>query len=168
MRFCHESAKGRIAKRCACHEKTTRLHSHASKMGSSATQNAKTTSHLETAPKRAFRARLPLFNTLWRKWLCRSVRARRPAEKLRRVDEGPTTIRPRSSMAIRRGPDDQHDANTGPTPDSNYKREPFATPSGKNLSYHAMMFDEGFIDSNPCCWCHAGDDGILKPHRFAG
>jgi len=74
-----------------------------------------------------------------------AARARRPAEKLRRVDEGPTTIRPRSPMAIRRGPDDQHDANTGPTPDSNYKREPFATPSGKNLSYHAMMFDEGFI-----------------------
>ena len=29
--------------------------------------------------------------------------------------------------------DDQHDANTGPAPDPNYKREPFATHSGKKL-----------------------------------
>ena len=48
-----------------------------------------------------------------------------------RINELATTRR-------RRGDDEattteQNNANTGPTPDPNYKREPFATHSGKNI-----------------------------------
>ena len=78
------------------------------------------------APKRAFRARLPPLFILWRKWLCRILCVPPIGEKLttwRRPPDDPTTTRRRQH--------DQHDANTGPTPDPNYKREPFATHSGK-------------------------------------
>ena len=78
------------------------------------------------APKRAFRARLPPLFIFWRTWLWRIVCVPPTGEKLttrRGVDEDPTTTRRRRH--------DKNDANTGPTPDPNYKREPFATHSGK-------------------------------------
>ena len=81
-------------------------------------------------PKRAFRARLPSNFTR------QSKSSKTPPEALpngseltswrRRRDDDTTTTRRRH---------DQHDANTGPTPDPNYKREPFATHSGKKKIY---------------------------------
>ena len=44
-------------------------------------------------------------------------------ERPREINDAATTTRRRH---------DQHDANTGPTPDPNYKREPFATHPGKS------------------------------------
>ena len=73
-------------------------------------------------PKRAFRARLPPLFILWKTGWCRSACVPPNREKLtswrRRRDDDTTTRQ-------------QNKANTGPTPDPNYKREPFATHSGK-------------------------------------
>ena len=44
----------------------------------------------------------------------------------REINDAATTTRRRHDQH------DQHDANTGPTPDPNYKREPFATHPGKS------------------------------------
>ena len=85
-------------------------------------------------PKRAFRARLPPLFILWKTGWCRSANVPPNGSELtswRRVgDDDATTTR-------RRVDDDtttrqQNKANTGPTPDPNYKREPFATLSGTN------------------------------------
>ena len=42
----------------------------------------------------------------------------------------------------------QHDANTGPTPDPNYKREPFATHPGKNPIARGVINDKGTSVAN--------------------
>ena len=74
------------------------------------------------APKRAFRARLPPLFILWKTGWCRSANVPPNGSELtswrRRGDDDTTTRQ-------------QNKANTGPTPDPNYKREPFATHSGK-------------------------------------
>ena len=87
-------------------------------------------------PKRAFRARLPPLFILWRTGRCRSACVPPNREKL-------TTTRRRH---------EQNNANTDPTPDPNYKREPFATHSGKMLhkyvglsSIHASLWSERAI-----------------------
>ena len=77
------------------------------------------------APKRAFRARLPPLFILWKTGWCRSANVPPNGSELtswRRVgDDDATTT-------------EQNNANTGPTPDPDYKREPFATHSGKKGS----------------------------------
>ena len=78
-------------------------------------------------PKRAFRARLPSNFTRQSKSSKTHPEALPNGSELtswrRRADDDTTTRRRRH---------DKNDANTGPTPDPNYKREPFATHSGKS------------------------------------
>ena len=123
---CHDIAKGHITKCCACHEKTTRLHWLASKvlrlsrktrkwphilwLGSAKTSiSCETSSTFQTLKDRMVSqcectAQWQRINELATSW------------RRRRDDEATTT--------------EQNNANTGPTPDPNYKREPFATHSG--------------------------------------
>ena len=55
-----------------------------------------------------------------------------PPEALPHGSELTTTRRPPDDdTTTPRRRHDKHDANTGPTPDPNYKREPFATHAGK-------------------------------------
>ena len=71
--------------------------------------------------------------------MCRSANVPPNGEKLtswrRRRDDDTTTTRRRGDdeATTTRRRHDERNANTGPTPDPNYKREPFATHSGKNL-----------------------------------
>ena len=97
------------------------------------------------APKRAFRARLPPLFILWRKGLCRSACVQPNGEKL-------TTQRRRH---------DQHDANTGPTPDPNYKRERFATHPGKNWKPETQVFSVSAMVL-PCDWHESAQNSV--PH----
>ena len=74
----------------------------------------------------------------------------------REINDAATTTRRRH---------DQHDANTGPTPDPNYKREPFTTHPGKNS--FASNVEKSSIPTSPThrepkhhsgttqwsCWC---------------
>ena len=69
---------------------------------------------------------------LWKTGWCRSANVPPNREKLtswrrRRDDEATTTRRRVDDESTTR---QQNKANTGPTPDPNYKREPFATHSG--------------------------------------
>ena len=75
------------------------------------------------APKQAFRARLPLLFILWKTGWCRSANVPPNGSELtswRRVgdDEATTTRRRGDDEATTR---QQNKANTGPTPDPNYK-----------------------------------------------
>ena len=143
---CHDIAKGHITKCCACHEKTTRLHWHTAKvlrlsrktrkwphilwLGSAKTSiSCETSSTFHTLKDRmvsqcectAQWQRINEFTTSWR----------------RRGDDDTTTRRRRH---------EQNNANTGPTPDPNYKREPFATHSGKMiLAYPSYLSDNQFL-----------------------
>ena len=128
---CHDIAKGHITKCCTCHEKTTRLHWHTAKVlrlsrktrkwphilwrGSAKTSiSCETSSTFHTLKDRMVSqcectAQWQRINELATSWR-------------RRGDDDTTTTRRRH---------EQNNANTGPTPDPNYKREPFATHSGK-------------------------------------
>ena len=99
-----------------------------------ATQNAKMTSQLETLERQSghfVRDFLQISNA---EEILQNTSGSSPAWQRindattprRRPDDAPTTPR--------RRPDDQNNANTGPTPDPNYKREPFAAHSGRNLT----------------------------------
>ena len=102
------------------------------------------------APKRAFRARLPPLFILWKTGWCRSACVPPNREKLtswrRRRDDDTTTRRRRGDddTTTRRRRHDERNANTGPTPDPNYKREPFATHSGKNCLMFTPKIGEDF------------------------
>ena len=77
----------------------------------------------------------------------------------RRRDDDTTTTR-------RRVDDDtttrqQNKANTGPTPDPNYKREPFATHSGKNI-HNIMQNIYMIITYAPICQSSI----FTKPHHY--
>ena len=109
-----------LPKYCACHAKH---------------ENDLTFCDLGT-PKRAFRARLPPLFILWKTGWCRSANAPPNGSELtswrRRGDDDTTTTR-------RRGDDDtttrqQNKANTGPTPDPNYKRETLRYAFGKKFN----------------------------------
>ena len=124
---CHDIAKGHITKCCACHEKTTRLHWHTAKVLRLSRKtrkwphilwlgSAKTSISCETSST---------FHTLKDRMVsqCECTaqwqRINELATSWRRVGDDEATTR------------QQNKANTGPTPDPNYKRESFATHSGK-------------------------------------
>ena len=64
-----------------------------------------------------------------------------------RINELATTTRRRhdDEATTRRRRHDERNANTGPTPDPNYKREPFATHSGKHLKTNISMENRVFL-----------------------
>ena len=127
---CHDIVKGHITKCCACQEKPRHLHWLASKVLRLSRKtrkwpqilrlgSAKTSISCETSST---------FHTL----KVRIVSQCECTAQWQRINDDTTTTR-------RRGDDDTtttrrrheaRDANTGPTPDPNYKREPFATHSG--------------------------------------
>ena len=132
---CHDIAKGHITKCCACHAKTTRLHSLAAKVLRLSRKtrkwphilwlgSAKTSISCETSST---------FHTL----KVRCVSQCECTAQWQRINDAPTTTRRRDDdEATTR---QQNNANTGPTPDPNYKREPFATHSGKR----EIIMDKG-------------------------
>ena len=119
-----------LPKYCACHAKH---------------QNDLTFCDLGT-PKRAFHARLPPLFILWKTGWCRSANVPPNGSELtswrRRRDDDTTTRRRRhdDEATTTRRRHEERNANTGPTPDPNYKREPFATHSGK--TNRGLGFDQ--------------------------
>ena len=85
------------------------------------TQNAKMTSHLVTRKRQNEHFVRDFFQISHAEKIFQNTSGSSPPWQ--RINDATTTTRRRH---------DQHDANTGPTPDPNYKREPFATHSGKN------------------------------------
>ena len=78
----------------------------------------------------------------------------------RRHDDEATTRRRRGDdeATTTRRRHDERNANTGPTPDPNYKREPFATHSGKKLSHRSNRQRDQ--------WDHGNSLEFLKSSRL--
>ena len=139
---CHDIAKGHITKCCACHEKTTRLHWHTAKVLRLSRKtrkwphilwlgNAKTSISCETSSTfHTLKVRMVSQCECTAQW----QRINELATTTRRRGDDDTTTRRRrhdDEATTRRRRHEENNANTGPTPDPNYKREPFATHSGK-------------------------------------
>ena len=116
------------------------------------------------APKQAFRARLPLLFILWKTGWCRSANVPPNGSELtswRRVgdDEATTTRRRGDDEATTR---QQNKANTGPTPDPNYKREPFATHSWKKICIYIYLQYINMILYNVHVYFYIHADTVLR------
>ena len=94
------------------------------------TQNAKMTSHLVTRKRQNEHFVRDFLQISHAEEIFQNTSGSSPAWQ-RINDATTTTRRPPDDDTTTRRRHDKHDANTGPTPDPNYKREPFATHSGK-------------------------------------
>ena len=134
-----------LTKCCACHEKTTHLHWRVSKVLrlSRKTRKRPPILWLGSSKTSISCEASSTFHTLKERIVSQCV----CTAQWREINDAATTTTRRR--------DDQHDANTGPTPDPNYKREPFATHPGKNMekqhSLQAMLgnHDHVFVNAYP-------------------
>ena len=98
------------------------------------TQNAKMSSHLVTWKRQNEHFMRDVLQISHAEEIFQNTSGSSPAWQ--RINDGTTTPGrrhddpPTDPPTTTRRRHDKHDANTGPTPDPNYKREPFATHSG--------------------------------------
>ena len=149
-----------LTKCCACHEKTTHLHWRVSKVLRLSRKTRKTSSHFVTWERQNEHfVRDFLHFSYFEGKDCVAVRVYRPME--RNYNDAATTTRRRH---------DQHDANTGSTPD-NYKREPFATHPGKKWTCIRHKLNENgtiVLDISTPAPCIGAEAAVHVQHLPAG